>query len=109
MKPQQVSQQLRRMATYIESQGAPDRRRVVAGLNDVVTRLRTAADVKQFTQKEFDEALGGMDALIGRLNKIVKTMNPQDPVHADLMAKVDAFTQAKSILEKEYQSIDAQV
>lgn len=108
MTPNQVSSHLRKMAAYLES-GKPDRQRIMTGLKQVIGRLQVSADVRQFTQDEFNEALHGMNALISRLQKIVKSTNPQDPVRAELESKVTAFTQAKELLEQEYDSLNAQV
>jgi hypothetical protein len=112
MDPRQVSQQLLRIANYLEKNPSPSAPRVLAGLAHVVQCLpksSVAADVKQFTQKEFSDAIESLDTLITRFQKILDGMNPQDPVYLELQERVKSFTQHKDQLLADFNSLNAQV
>lgn len=109
MTPSEVSKNLIRMANYIDGNSTPDRAKIFNGLNTILSNIRTSGDVKKFTKKEFDGAIQGIDSLISRMNKVVKTMNKQDPASVDLLEAVNTFTQSRKMIVKEYQGLNAQV
>lgn len=109
MTPAEVSQNLNKIANYIDASGTPERAKVLGGLKRILSGLKVAADVKKFTQKEFDGAIQGIDALIARMQKVVKTMNEQDPASADLSEAVNTFMRSKQMILKEFAGLDAQV
>lgn len=109
MKPSELSQILRRIATYIEKNPKPDKDIVVAGLRNLLNGLKVSADVKQFTKKEFESALSGLGELISRLDSVAYSMNPQDPQRASLEESITMFENMKKDLTNTFNGINAQV
>lgn len=107
MDPRQLSQQLIRIATYLENNPSPDRRRVVQGLESLV--LHISADVKRFTQSEFSAAVKGLEALIERLTKVAESTNPQDPDRNKIEEGVNHFQQLLDQLKQEFDGLNVQV
>lgn len=132
MSPNTLSQKLIKIANYINKSEAPKRETVVSGIKSVLYELqfasdmtqvtknpvflremsslnRQAADVKKFTKKEFDLAQEGLNNLIKRMEKILRSVNEQNPAHAELEQKVNSFKKSRDMLVKEFNSMHSQI
>ena len=89
MGPREVAAHLKAIAAYIEREAAPRRDLVKNGISGVLTAMspyatRSAGSLEHFMAPEIKGALGGMDSLIARVQKVIGTLNPQDENHSYL-------------------------
>ncbi len=60
---------------------------------------RQAGDLRHFMKPEIEVFEKGLSALVGRLKKVVDTLNPQDPAHEYLDPTLKEWEQIKENLE----------
>ncbi len=58
-----------------------------------------SGDLKHFMKPEIEGFQKGLDALIGRLKKVVDTLNPQDPAYGYLAPTLKTWEGIKEDLE----------
>lgn len=109
MTPSEVSTKLLKLANYINNDPSPDRKIVANEIRHVMKSMRTAADVKQFVHKNFEDVMGGLDKLLTQLKNVMKSMNHQDPTYPEIKTKIEEFQGMQEGIEKAYQSISIQV
>jgi hypothetical protein len=64
-----------------------------------------AGKLINFTEKEYSAALSGVSALINRLTKVVRSLNPQDPDRKMIESKVDEMSRLRGQLQKSYEGL----
>jgi hypothetical protein len=106
MGPQQLTKYLQSVAAYIEETPSPSRRAIVAGLKRAMHELQ-AGKVTKFVDKDYATAMHGLEALIDRLTKAAKTLNPQNEAKAKLERSVSELQSLKAGLSEEFRELAA--
>jgi ABC-type phosphate transport system auxiliary subunit len=104
MDPQELSTYLKSMASYIEEAKTPSRRAIVAGIQRAVQELQ-AGRVTKFVDKDYAQAMHGLEALIERLTKAANTLNPQNEAKSQLEHTVGDLQKLKAGLSEQFQSL----
>ena len=110
MTPQELSIYLKSVASYIEEAKTPSRKAILSGLNRASRSLEAgkvtkAGRVTKFVDKDFSTAMHGLEALIERLGKAAKTLNPQNESKATLEHSVAELQGLKAGLSEAFQSL----
>jgi soluble cytochrome b562 len=108
MGPQQLTKYLQSVAAYIEETPSPSRRAIVAGLQRAMREMQ-AGRVTKFVDSDVAQATHGLDALVEKLTKAAKSLNPQSEAKAALEHSVANLQKLKAGLSeqiKELASID---
>jgi hypothetical protein len=106
MSPQDLSKYLQSMAAYIEESKTPSQRAIVAGLERAMRELQ-AGRVTKFVDKDYAQAMHGLDALIERLTKAAKSLNPQNEAKAKLEHSVGDLQKLKAGLSEEFNELSS--
>ena len=114
MKPQDLSNYLRSIALYAETNRAPSRRAIVAGLQKALYGLTTAGEkstgqqqalgqqqntagpVSQLVDENVVSITKGFATLIDRLTKAADTLNPQSESKASIEKAVSSLQSVKA-------------
>jgi hypothetical protein len=110
MSPKELSTYLLSIASYIEKTESPSRKDILAGLVKATKALeagRVAGKVTKFVDRDYSAAMHGLEALIERLGKAAKTLNPQNESKATLEHSVAELQQLKAGLSEAFQSLSA--
>jgi len=98
MRPEELSAKLVTVAEYLEGADRPSRSMVAAAVRTVLVQIRTSGKVTKFVDQDFKAAVHGLDALIARLSKAAKTLNPQDEARGAIEQSVSEFQSLRSAL-----------
>lgn len=117
MTPENVCHILRQVSSYIATNPTPDKQAIVSALTNVFNglssyqsaRQRVSADPRKFTKSEFDNADLKMSDFIDRLDKVVDSLNPQDPSRVDLLEKVETFRLLHTQFQTEFKDMNVSV
>src|SRR5512135_1790572 len=104
MGPTELSTYLQSVAAYIEGAPSPSRRAIVAGLQRAMRQVQ-AGRVTKFVDKDYAQAMHGLDSLIERLSKAAKSLNPQNEAKAKLEHSVSDLQKLKAGLSEEFQEL----
>jgi ABC-type phosphate transport system auxiliary subunit len=107
MKPQDLSKYLKSIASYAETNRAPSRRAIVAGLQKALASLNVAGEVNigqqevtgtvtKLVDQDLAEITSGFESLIERLQKAVKTLNPQSQSKAEIEKAISSLQSVKA-------------
>ena len=104
MTPQELSIYLKSVASYIEEAKTPSRKAILSGLNRA-SRSLEAGKVTKFVDRDYSTAMHGLEALIERLGKAAKTLNPQNEAKATLEHTVAELQGLKAGLSEAFQGL----
>lgn len=107
MRPEELSAKLVTVAEFLEGSDRPSRAMVAAAIRTVLAEVRTAARVTKFVDKDFEAAVGALDAVTERLAKAAKTLNPQDEARAALEQSVEGFQGLKTALIAQFKDLSS--
>jgi hypothetical protein len=68
-------------------------------------KITQAGVLKQFTERDYGAAFGGLNRLIESLAKTAKSMNPQDPDRKKIESAADEMGRLKVQLMQTYQEV----
>lgn len=105
MSPQELSSLLRSMAAYLEETPNPSQRAVIAGLNRAIGGLQVAGKVTKFVDRDYADAMHGLDRLIEKLTKASKTLNPQHEAKSELEHRVSELQALKAGLSEQFKEM----
>ncbi len=114
MNPSQLALRLRKIAGMVDRSEAPSVAAVAAELASVAAELEDtppgrevqAAKLKKFMGDDFAEALGGLDGLINSMDKVSRTLNPQDEAKATIEDGLTAIHKLRNALAKAIQELE---
>jgi ABC-type phosphate transport system auxiliary subunit len=104
MEPQELSTYLRSMAAYINETDKPSQRAIASGIRRAVQELQ-AGRVTKFVDRDYATATHGLEALIERLGKAARTLNPQNESKAQLEHSVGELQKIKALLSEKFQEL----
>jgi len=70
-------------------------------------RTTQAGNLVNFTKKEYTAAVNGLAALIERLDKTAKSLNPQDPARETIESKVGDLKRFMGQLQASYKELNS--
>jgi hypothetical protein len=116
MTPENVCHILRQVSSYIETNSTPDKSLIIATLANISDGLsvhtrskHVSADPRNFTKSEFNDADVKITNFIDRLDKVVDSLNPQDPSRVDLTDKVENFKYLQTQFQTEFKDMNVSV
>lgn len=67
---------------------------------------RVSAPIRDFTSADYDNSIKSLDKLIGRIEKLIKSLNKQDPDLSDIESAYEKMIEARDIIEFNYELIE---
>jgi hypothetical protein len=110
VNPLEASKSLRALADGVDRANRPSRAKVAAEIRkilDSVSPPRTAGKLTKFTEPDYKAALGGMSALIDRLGKAAKTLNPQDDARAEIEQKIQELNSLRGAVIQTFKGLES--
>jgi hypothetical protein len=105
MTPDELVVYLKSVASYIETTPKPSQRAVVAGLHRAFKEIHQAGKITKLVDRDLSTAMHGLEALIERLTKAARSINPQSESKAPLEHAVSNLQALKAGLSEEFQSL----
>lgn len=102
MSPEDFSNELRKLANSL-LENRPSRNKLIDRLQQIVKdteKTRQAARLDKFTKQDYDAALGGLQGIIDKLNKVSKGLSPEDEAKQVIDEEVLSLSNTKLELEK---------